>query len=35
MGTLLDNNEAVWQVILVEIQSFITNEISSMCCEVR
>ena len=30
MGTLLDNNEAVWQVILVEIQSFITNEISSM-----
>ena len=35
MGTLLDNNEAVWQVILVEIQSFITNEISSMCLEVR
>ena len=30
MGTLLDNFEAVWQVILVEIQSFITNEISSM-----
>ena len=30
MGTLLDIYEVVWQVILVEIQSFITNPFAAL-----